>query len=223
MTHPCCYSARILASRMTFPHLAVPAFFVCVVNSSGVLPTGSKPNVASLLHIVFLHDLDDLAVDQVGDRLGRAGWHQHTLQRVGFLPGEFVFHHGRHMGQSQGAGLACDRQRAQLPALHQRRRRRQGHEPDRCMTRRHRLRRRPGAAERHVHQIKPRAESVAERAGDATSRAGAWSAKLYLPGLAFTRSTSSLTLFAGSCGLTISNTLGEVQNRLMGTKSRSGS
>ena len=52
------------------------------------------------------------------------------------------------------------------------------------MTRRHRLRRRPGAAERHVHQIEPGRECE-QRTGEMRRRAGARRGETVLAGIGF--------------------------------------
>ena len=59
--------------------------------------------LAFVLHVRLMQRLDDLAVEQIDDRLRRAGGHEDALHGFGFLALDAVFDHGRHVGQRRGA------------------------------------------------------------------------------------------------------------------------
>ena len=94
------YCILMLASRITFAHLATSAL-IQAPNSSGELPIGSKPSVRELLlHVRQRQRLDDLPVEQVDHRPRRAGRHQDADEHVGLLiAGSPDFDHRRHVRQ----------------------------------------------------------------------------------------------------------------------------
>ncbi len=105
---------RRCASCTTLPHFAI-SLLMRAPNSSGLFATGTKPSLQQMRRDVRLgHRLGDLAVQQVDDRLRRAGRRQNAGQRVGLLAGIAGFLHGRHVGQFRAA---LDREHGERRAI----------------------------------------------------------------------------------------------------------
>ena len=52
---------------------------------------------AFLFHIGKLHQLDDLAMEQIDNLFGRSSRNEHTLEGFGFLIGDAGLRHGRYI------------------------------------------------------------------------------------------------------------------------------
>ena len=102
-------SARMPASRITLPSRAM-SFLMSAANTSGVLPTGSKPAAIRRSRVsARLGDAHDFGVDLRDDVGGRALGQQHAGPRIGFVARQTLLGDGRNIagrGGALGAGGA---------------------------------------------------------------------------------------------------------------------
>src|SRR5712672_105280 len=200
------YSALMLAALMTFPHVSVSPL-MRAVNSSGVLPTGSKPSAAKRSFISG--DAMLLTISRWSTVTMSFGVLAGTRTPIQFSPSSSGYPASAMVGMS---GRSCERA---LLATERARKL-----PSRMLCT-------AWAGEPKVMVVWPATTEAVESPpllnGTCTrSRPRAtrncsperWDcvavppdAKLYLPGLALIRLTSSATVFAGTEGLTESTTV----------------
>src|SRR5262245_27308369 len=126
----------------------------------------------ALLHIGLPERFGDLAIQEVDDVPRGARRYDHAGERIRLLPRDSRFLHCRHVWDHGRALLGQDDERAQVSRLDLRRNRRQREKRDRGVVGDDRLHRRPGAVERHRHEVE--AERQLEQfTGKMRSRTGA--------------------------------------------------